>query len=195
MTGSGLSRSRPIVASLAVLLAASGCSVAGADPIGGGPDTLRIVLPEEPPTLEPCDASLTATGRVTRANITEALTEREPSTGRLEPALATKWTRDSATSWTFTLRRGVTFHDGSPFTAAAAAFSIKRATDSDIDCNVDGYIITESKITAKAVDDTTLEVTTAEPDPILPLRLSFVEIVPPSTDPDSRVREPVGTGP
>ncbi|WDV56513.1 ABC transporter substrate-binding protein [Streptomyces coeruleorubidus] len=195
MTGSGLSRSRPIVASLAVLLAASGCSVAGADPIGGGPDALRVVLPEEPPTLEPCDASLTATGRVTRANITEALTEREPSTGRLEPALATKWTRDSATSWTFTLRRGVTFHDGSPFTAAAAAFSVKRATDSGIDCNVDGYIFADSEFTATPVDDTTLRITTAKPDPILPLRLSFVEIVPTSTDPDSRVREPVGTGP
>ncbi|MGW0826146.1 ABC transporter substrate-binding protein [Streptomyces sp. NPDC002845] len=169
--------------------------MAGADPMGEGPGTLRIVLPEEPPTLEPCDASLTATGRVTRANITEALTERDPSTGRLEPALAVKWTRTSATSWTFTLRQGVTFHDGSPFTAAAAAFSIKRATDSAIDCNVDGYIFSDSEVTAASVDDSTLEVTTAAPDPILPLRLSFVEIVPASTDPDARVREPIGTGP
>ncbi|MEU0588407.1 ABC transporter substrate-binding protein [Streptomyces sp. NPDC006132] len=195
MAGTGAARSRPIVTSLVVLLAASGCSVAGADPIGGGPDALRIVLPEEPPTLEPCDASLTATGRVTRANITEALTERDASTGRLEPALATKWTRTSETSWTFTLREGVTFHDGSPFTAAAAAFSIRRATDSGIDCNVDGYIFADSELTATPVGGTTLRVTTAKPDPILPLRLSFVEIVPTTTDPDSRVREPVGTGP
>lgn len=195
MAGSGAARSRPIVTSLVVLLAASGCSVAGADPIGGGPDALRIVLPEEPPTLEPCDASLTATGRVMRANITEALTERDASTGRLEPALATRWARTSATSWTFTLREGVTFHDGSPFTAAAAAFSIERATDSAIDCNVDGYIFADSELNATPVDGTTLRVTTAKPDPILPLRLSFVEIVPTTTDPDSRVREPVGTGP
>lgn len=181
--------------SIAALLAVSGCSVAGADPIGEGPDTLRIVLPEEPPTLEPCDASLTATGRVTRANVTEALTERGPSTGGLEQALATKWTRNSPTSWTFTLRRGVTFHDGSRFTAEAAAFSIKRATDSRLNCNVDGYIFTDSEVTATPVDDTTLEVTTAKPDPILPLRLSFVEIVPPSTDTRARVREPIGTGP
>lgn len=178
-----------------VLLAVSGCSVAGADPIGEGPDTLRIVLPEEPPTLEPCDASLTATGRVTRANITEALTERDPSTGRLEQALATQWTRTSPTSWTFTLRKGVTFHDGSPFTAEAAAFSIKRATDSDIECNVDGYIFADTEVTAKALNDTTLEVSTRKPDPILPLRLSFVEIVPTSTDPGARVRKPIGTGP
>jgi peptide/nickel transport system substrate-binding protein len=188
-------RTAGALAAVVVLLAVSGCSVAGADPIGEGPDTLRVVLPEEPPTLEPCDASLTATGRVTRANITEALTERDPSTGQLEQALATKWTRTSSTSWTFTLRKGVTFHDGSPFTAAAAAFSIKRATDSDIDCNVDGYIFTDSEVTATPVDDTTLEVTTAEPDPILPLRLSFVEIVPTSTDPGARVRKPIGTGP
>ncbi|WP_307840831.1 ABC transporter substrate-binding protein [Streptomyces sp. GESEQ-4] len=195
MAGPGSVHTRPIVTSLAVLLTVSGCSVAGADPIGGGPGTLRIVVPEEPPTLEPCDASLTATGRVTRANITEALTERDASTGRLQPALATKWSRTSATSWTFTLRPGVRFHDGSPLTADAAAFSVKRATDSRIDCNVDGYIFADSELTAVPVDDTTLKVTTAQPDPILPLRLSFVEIVPTSTAPNSRVREPVGTGP
>lgn len=172
MTGPGLVRTRSItrlrrgrtagsLASVVVLLGASGCSVAGADPIGEGPDTLRVVLPEEPPTLEPCDASLTATGRVTRANITEALTERDPATGELEQALATKWTRNSPTSWTFTLRKGVRFHDDSAFTAAAAAFSIKRATDSDLNCNVDGYIFADSEVTATPVDDTTLEVTTA----------------------------------
>lgn len=206
MTGSGpvrtrsIARRRPqraagVFLSALALLAGSACSVAGADPIGEGPDTLRVVLPEEPPTLEPCDASLTATGRVTRANITEVLTERDPSTGRLEPVLAVKWTRTSATSWTFTLRPGVTFHDGSAFTAAAAAFSIRRATDSAIECNVDGYIFSDSEVTARAVDDSTLEVETAEPDPILPLRLSFVEVVPTSTNPKARVREPIGTGP
>lgn len=206
MADSGLTRAHTVArrsrwrawgafTSVVVLLAVSACSVAGADPIGEGPDTLRIVLPEEPPTLEPCDASLTATGRVTRANITEALTERDPSTGRLEQALATKWTRTSPTSWTFTLREGVTFHDGSPLTAAAAAFSIKRATDSDIECNVDGYIFTDTEVTATPVNDTTLEVSTENPDPILPLRLSFVEIVPTTTDPRARVRKPIGTGP
>ncbi|MFC8198561.1 ABC transporter substrate-binding protein [Streptomyces sp. NPDC060006] len=184
-----------VLASALVVLTAPACSVAGADPIGEGPGTLRVVLPEEPPTLEPCDASLTATGRVTRSNITEALTERDPSTGRLEQALATEWKRDSPTSWTFTLREGVRFHDGSAFTAEAAAFSIERATESDLNCNVDGYIFTDSKVTATPAGDTTLEVTTAEPDPILPLRLSFVEIVPTSTDPDARVRKPIGTGP
>ena len=72
-----------------VAVAASGCSVANSG--GGGYDlnTLRIVLPQEPPTLEPCESSLTSTGVVVRSNITEPLVERNPTTGDLEPLLAT----------------------------------------------------------------------------------------------------------
>ena len=44
-------------------------------------------------------------------------------------------------------------------------------------------------------DDTTLVVGTKTPDPILPLRISFVEIVPRGTSMKEKVREPIGTGP
>lgn len=183
-----------VFAAVGLLLGGTACAVANTDD-GGAADTVRIALPEEPPTLEPCDASLTATGRVTRSNITEALTERVPKTGELEPALATGWEQTSDKTWAFTMREGVTFHDGTAFDAEAAAFSIDRTVDSDIGCNVDGYVFGDSELTAEAVDDHTLEVTTAEPDPILPLRLSFIEIVPTSTDTQDKVRQPVGTGP
>jgi len=43
------------------------------------------------------------------------------------PALATAWARITPTVWQFTLRRGVAFHDGTPFTADDAVFSIERA--------------------------------------------------------------------
>jgi peptide/nickel transport system substrate-binding protein len=187
------SRAVAIVAVGAVLLT-SACSVGGGES-GAAADTVRIVLPEEPPTLEPCDASLSATGRVTRSNITEPLAERNPETGELQPHLATAWEQTEPTSWTFTLREGVTFHDGTPFTAEAAAYSIERTVNSDIDCNVDGYVFGDSELTATAVDATTLTVSTTTPDPILPLRLSFVEIVPTDTDAGAKVREPIGTGP
>ncbi|MGN9843895.1 ABC transporter substrate-binding protein [Nonomuraea sp. H19] len=182
---------------LTAMLSAGACSVANSGPeaSSGAVNTVRIVLPEEPPTLEPCDASLTATGRVTRANITEALTERDPGTGQLQPALATEWKQDSPTEWTFTLRKGVKFHDGTAFDAKAAAFSIDRTVGSKIDCNVDGYVFGGVELTATAVDETTLKVKSAKPDPILPLRLSFVEIVPTTTSTTGKVREPVGTGP
>ncbi|MFG1679708.1 ABC transporter substrate-binding protein [Nonomuraea sp. NPDC049269] len=184
---------------LGTLLSAGACSVANSGPepksSGAAANTVRIVLPEEPPTLEPCDASLTATGRVTRANITEALTERDPSSGQLQPALATEWKQDSPTEWTFALRKGVKFHDGTAFDAKAAAFAIDRAVGSKIDCNVNGYVFGGIKLTVTAVDDATLKVKTAKPDPILPLRLSFVEIVPATTSATGKVREPIGTGP
>lgn len=188
-----LSRTTAVLA-VGTALVTSACSVGAADGQAAG-EAVRIVLPEEPPTLEPCDASLTATGRVTRSNITEPLTERVPETGELEPKLATGWEQTGPTTWTFDLRRKVTFHDGSAFTAEDAAFSVERTVNSDIGCNVDGYVFGDSELKATAVDATTLEVTTAEPDPILPLRLSFVEIVPDSTAADAKVREPVGTGP
>ncbi|TDD14247.1 ABC transporter substrate-binding protein [Nonomuraea diastatica] len=186
-----------VLLALGVMVPAGACSVAnsGPEPSSGAASTVRIVLPEEPPTLEPCDASLTATGRVTRSNITEALTERDPGSGQLQPALATEWKQDSPTEWTFTLRKGVKFHDGTAFDAKAAAFSIDRTVGSKIDCNVDGYVFGGIELTATAVDDSTLRVKTAKPDPILPLRLSFVEIVPATTSTTSKVREAVGTGP
>lgn len=178
-----------------VAVAASGCSVANSG--GGGYDlnTLRIVLPQEPPTLEPCESSLTSTGVVVRSNITEPLVERNPTTGDLEPLLATDWEQSSPTEWTFTLRDGVTFSDGAPFTAEDAAFSIDRAVNSDLQCNVDGYVFGDEVLTLQTPDERTVVVGTTEPDPILPLRLSFVEIVPRTTSMTEKVREPIGTGP
>ncbi|WP_049573327.1 ABC transporter substrate-binding protein [Streptomyces sp. SBT349] len=176
------------------MLLTGGCTVANSG-TSAGADTVQIVLPEEPPTLEPCDASLTATGRVTRSNITEPLTERVPETGELEPKLATEWAQTSPTTWRFTLREDAVFHDGTAFDAEDAAFSVDRTVNSDIGCNVDGYVFGDSEIVATAVDAATLEVTTPEPDPILPLRISFVEMVPTTTDANAKVREPIGTGP
>ncbi|WP_432512664.1 ABC transporter substrate-binding protein [Kineococcus sp. SYSU DK001] len=186
---------RPLAAGAAVLLLGA-CSVANS---GGGspasPDTVRIVLPQEPPTLEPCDASLTSTGVVVRSNVTEPLAERDPATGDLLPLLATAWEQDGPTSWTFHLRPGVTFSDGTPFDAQAAAFSIQRTLDSDVSCDVEGYVFGDVDLGTRVVDPLTLVVTTPAPDPILPLRLSFIEMVPTSTDTSAKVREPVGTGP
>ena len=62
---------------------------------GYDPNTLRIVLSQEPPTLEPCESSLTSTGIVVRSNITEPLIERDPNTGDLQPLLSTGWRQTS----------------------------------------------------------------------------------------------------
>lgn len=181
---------------LGLAVTATACSVSNSGGTAGADgSTVRIVLPEEPPTLEPCEASLTSTGVVVRSNITEPLVERDPTSGELGPKLATEWEQTADDTWTFTLRDDVTFSDGTPFDAEAAAFSIDRAVNSDLGCNVEGYVFGDVDLELEATDATTLTVTTPEPDPILPLRISFVEMVPTSTDTAAKVREPVGTGP
>jgi peptide/nickel transport system substrate-binding protein len=184
----------PALASVAVL-GLSGCSVANSDAGAASSNTVRVVLGQEPPTLEACESNLTSTGVVVRSNVTEPLIERNPKTGELEPKLATEWKATSDTEWTLKLREGVKFQDGTPFNAEAAAFTIDRAVNSKLGCNVEGYVFGDADLKVKAVDATTLTVTTPEPDPILPLRLSFLEVVPTSTSTTAKVREPIGTGP
>ncbi|WP_286161214.1 ABC transporter substrate-binding protein [Arthrobacter sp. MYb213] len=183
--------------------ALAGCSVANSEDAAGGSaapsatvsDTLRVVLQQEPPTLEACESNLTSTGVVVRSTITEPLIERNPTSGELEPKLATEWSSDDDTTWTLKLREGVKFHDGSDFTAEDAAATIERAVNSDLGCNVEGYVFGDDDLKVKAVNDTTIEVTAAKADPILPLRLSFLEVVPAETSATEKVREPIGTGP
>ncbi|AUS80864.1 peptide ABC transporter substrate-binding protein [Actinoalloteichus sp. AHMU CJ021] len=188
-----------VVVPLAVaILAATSCAVAnsgGGGDTGDAGDTLRIVLAQEPPTLEPCEASLTDTGVVVRSNISEPLIERDPTTGELEPLLATTWRQRTPTTWELDLRPDVTFHDGTTMTSEDAAFSIDRAVNSDLACNVDGYVFGDERLELEVVDEHRLAVTTTDPDPILPLRLSFIEVVPRTTSTEAKVREPVGTGP
>ncbi|WLQ08091.1 ABC transporter substrate-binding protein [Arthrobacter oryzae] len=184
----------PALASVA-MLGLSGCSVANSDAGAASSNTVRVVLGQEPPTLEACESNLTSTGVVVRSNVTEPLIERNPQSGELEPKLATEWKATSDTEWTLKLREGVTFQDGTPFNADAAAFTIERAVNSKLGCNVEGYVFGDADLAVKAVDATTLTVTTPEPDPILPLRLSFLEVVPTSTSATEKVREPIGTGP
>ncbi len=128
--------------------ALSGCSVANSSGAAGSSgagapaagDTLRVVLQQEPPTLEACESNLTSTGVVVRSTITEPLIERNPTSGELEPKLATEWTSTDDTIWTLKLREGVKFHDGSEFTAEDAAATIDRAVNGKLGCNVEGYV-------------------------------------------------------
>lgn len=193
-----LSRSsKQVVAVLAVVpIGLTGCTSVGSS--GGGeasPDQLTVVLPQEPPTLDPCDAASSSTGVVVRSNITEPLIEMDASSGELGPRLATSWEQVSDTEWVFKLREGVTFQDGTPFDAKAAAASVDRLVNGDLLCTVEGEYWGDANVETEAVDDLTLKVVTEEADPLLPLRMSFVEMTPADTDASEKVREVVGTGP
>ena len=66
-------------------------------------------------------------------NVYDGLVRYASGTLEVEPALASDWTiSDDGTVYTFTLRDGVSFHDGSPFDAEAVVFNFERIADTRI---------------------------------------------------------------
>jgi peptide/nickel transport system substrate-binding protein len=96
-------------------------------------------------------------------NIYEPLVARDRNL-RLEPGLAIRWTQAAPTVWRFELRRGVRFHDGTPFTADDVVFSFERAAGDGSDMK--SYTATFKAV--RRIDDHTVEIETAAPFPILP---------------------------
>ncbi|MEU2158701.1 ABC transporter substrate-binding protein [Streptomyces sp. NPDC019396] len=111
---------RAVTAVLAVGLIATGCSSErGKDGDKGAGDTFVFGAPGDPSSLDPALASDGETFRVTRQAF-EALLEHESGGSKLVGGLAEKWSSDPAGKvWTFNLRKGVKFHDGEAFNAAA----------------------------------------------------------------------------
>src|SRR6187402_2872509 len=103
------------------------------------------------------------------------------------PALATEWKVEDADKkkWTFKLRPGVTFHDGSPFNADAVVWNVEKVLKQDapqFDASQVG--VTASRlptlVSAKKIDDMTVELTTKEPDSFLPINLTNLFMASPS---------------
>lgn len=181
------------VALIAATLAAcsEGGSAGGAE--GDGAPGITIALPDEPASLDPCDATYTENNRVLTGNVTEALLNRDPESGELLPHLATGWTQVDPTTWDFTLRDDVTFSDDSPLDAKSVADAINRSFVPDLECGIKGFIFNDEDLSAEAVDDATVRVVSTAPDPILPLRLSFLQIG--RAAEESKQDKPIGTGP
>jgi peptide/nickel transport system substrate-binding protein len=97
----------------------------------------------------------------------------------LIPGLATEWTVDATDKkkWTFKLRPGVTFHDGSPFNADAVVWNVEKVLKQDAPQFDPSQVgLTASRMptlaSARKIDDMTVELTTTEPDSFLPYNLS-----------------------
>jgi peptide/nickel transport system substrate-binding protein len=94
------------------------------------------------------------------------------------PALATKWgVGPDKITWTFDLRKGVKFHDGTPFNADAVEFQLKRLLTKDFELyDAVSAGASASNLgtidTFRAVDDYTFEIKTKVPDAFLPWELS-----------------------
>jgi peptide/nickel transport system substrate-binding protein len=93
---------------------------------GGTGGTMVFGAAGAPRSFDPLFAQDGETFRVSRQIYDTLITYRQ-GTSELAPALATSWTPNAdGTEWTFTLREGVTFHDGTPFNAEAVCFNFNR---------------------------------------------------------------------
>lgn len=112
-------------------------------------------------TLDPGVAAGTQAQTV-RMQIMETMVQLNAETSEVEPLLAESWeVEDDNLTWTFHLRDGVTFHDGSPLTAADVVASISRIIDPDSGMGRANDL--RDIQTIEALDDSTVRIVTAAP--------------------------------
>ncbi len=116
------------VLTAATLVLASATFHAGAQT---PPDVLIVGQIAEPQSLDPHTVTATNDFRIL-VNIYDGLVRYKDGTLEIEPALAESWTiSDDGKTYTFKLRQGVKFHDGSDFNAEAVKFNFERMLNKD----------------------------------------------------------------
>ena len=173
-------------------------AAAQATPKTGSIDTLRIAMSGLPPQLDPQTDTFIVMVRVYNM-VFDTLIQRDwANGGALVPGLATSWTQVDETTLELALRPGVTFQDGSPFTAADVKFTFDRTLQGDARLAATGrYGLTEVQV----VDDLTVRLLTDGPRGTLLLLLTDpgAEIVPAvyfqEVGYEAFQQMPVGTGP
>jgi peptide/nickel transport system substrate-binding protein len=155
---------------------------------------VTIVIPAEPAEVEPCNSENGNT-KLMSYNVIQGLTVLDPESREVGPLLATSWEQTAPTTWVFQLREGVTFHDGAPFDAEAAAFGLNRALNNTaFACSNTSKISSGVVVTPTVTGPYELTIDTAVEDPILDRELSYIELVSPNTPTDKETDVPIGTG-
>lgn len=155
---------------------------------------LSVGMVLEPPHLDPTAGAAAAIDEVVYANIFEGLTQIGPD-GSVNPGLAESWEiSEDGKTYTFKLKSGVTFHDGSTLDAGDVVFSLDRARAEE-STNAQKTLF-EPIESVEAIDDLTVKVTLNAPVGSFLYNMGWGDavIVAPETA-DANKENPVGTGP
>jgi peptide/nickel transport system substrate-binding protein len=134
--------------------------------VGAHAKTFKWAADSDPGSMDPHSRNVASTLSML-SNIYEPLIRRSKELS-LEPALAVKWEATSPTTWRFTLRQGVKWQDGSPFTADDVVFTYGRTKGP-------GSLLAtvlRGSTAIKKVDDHTVEFTMSGPNPTFPQQMS-----------------------
>ncbi|MEC9244863.1 MAG: ABC transporter substrate-binding protein [Pseudomonadota bacterium] len=178
---------KSIIGGATLLLAAGTAALAARTDLVVG-----VVL--EPPHLDPTASAAAAIDEILYANLFQGLT-RIGRNGEVLPALAESWeVSDDGRTYTFKLRSGVTFHDGTTFDAEDVKFTLDRARAED-STNAQKQLFAAID-TVEAVDPATVKITLSAPQGSFLYNLGWgdaVIVAPESAE--TNKENPIGTGP
>ena len=144
-------------------------------PLSGAAAQSLVIATSSPPTaIDPHFHNLMPNNALA-AHVFDRLVHQDARQNPV-PGLATAWTPVSDTVWQITLRQGVRFHDGTPFTAADVVASLARAPDV---ANSPGSFaqFLRGISAVEMIGEHMLRITTVTPNPLLPNDLSMINIV------------------
>src|SRR5713226_9625100 len=159
-------------------------------------DTLRITWRDAIPDVDPYHNSQ-RTGMVVAFQAFDCLVYRDPLSMAIKPALATSWKQVDITTLEFTLREGVTFQNGDPFTADDVVYTINTIIH-DKKVAIPAYYT--SFAGAEKIDDLHVRIKLTGVSPAMMEYLSMVTPIWPKAyrekvGPEAFSKAPIGTGP
>jgi peptide/nickel transport system substrate-binding protein len=163
---------------------------------GAAKDTIVIAQGADVGTLDPQNHYETPSFNVL-LNIYETLLLRSDDM-KLQPLLASSWKLINDNTWEFSLQKGVNFHNGEDFNAAAVKFSLERIADPKNKLKQTTLVGVIDRV--DIIDDYTVQVVTKKPYPYLDAQLGHIgAILPPKYFQEKGLAyftaNPVGTGP
>ncbi|MFG6589920.1 ABC transporter substrate-binding protein [Sulfitobacter sp. 1A12157] len=156
-------------------------------------DDITVAMQLEPPHLDPTSAAAGAIDSVLYTNVFEGLT-RFMGDGSVVPGLAESWEiSEDGLTYTFKLREGVTFHDGSTMDAEDVKFTLDRINAEDSANAQKALYSAISEV--NVIDPQTVEVKLSEPNGNMLFNLAWGDAVIVAPESVETIKQtPIGTG-
>ncbi len=166
-------------------------------PLAAAAKELNVGLGAEPTSIDPHYHNLGPNNAISESIYDRLINQNEKQ--QLKPGLAVSWKAVDDTTWIFSLRKAVKFHDGSDFSADDVVFTFERAPN--VPNSPSSFAIFTKGKTVTKLDDYTIQVKTGKPHPLTPNDISQVNIISrkaaqgASTEDFNSGKAAVGTGP